>query len=216
VDAKYGTGVGSGGLNRRELIERCLARGALVLAGPITVMAAADAFADPLPPTPFTMLGPNYRRAAPNRANLRQDGDPGLPLKIAGRVFSETGTPLPEARIEVWQTDAAGNYDLDGDRYRADFAANAEADYEIDTVMPGHYPGTLSQHVHYVVRAPGHTPLVTQVFFATDPVFDGDPGRNYVRDFVITSRELVRPVTLATAAASVLAQVTFDLVLVRR
>jgi len=216
MDAQSGTGaIAARGLSRRDLIERCLARGALLLAGPIAVTTAVDAFAAPLAPTPFTMLGPNYRRAAPNHADLRQAGDPGLPLQIAGRVFSETGPPLPEARIEVWQTDAAGNYDLDGNRYRADFAANAEADYEIDTVMPGHYPGTLSQHVHYVVRAPGHTSLVTQLFFATDPVFDGDPDKNYVRDFVITSRELVRPVTLTAMAGSALAQVKFDLVLER-
>jgi protocatechuate 3,4-dioxygenase beta subunit len=202
-------------LSRRDLIERCLARGALLLGGPITAMTAAEAFADPLTPTPFTMLGPAYRRAAPNQAILRQPGDPGLPLKIAGRVFSETGTPLPEARIEIWQTDAAGNYDLDGYRYRADFVADGNADYEIDTVMPGHYPGRVCQHVHYLVRAPGHTPLVTQLYFATDRVFDGDPDKNFVRDFVITSRELVRPVTLTAAPGSLLAQVQFDLVLER-
>jgi protocatechuate 3,4-dioxygenase beta subunit len=72
------------------------------------------------------------------------------------------------------------------------------------------------QHVHYLVSAPGHLPLVTQLYFATDPVFDGDPGRNFARDPLITSRELVRPVLLAGDPGDVRAVVTFELVLDRR
>ena len=202
-------------LSRRDLIEHCLHYGALRLVGPVTALLAADAFAQPPPTTSYAILGPAYRRLAPNRTNLREPGDTGLALKIAGKVFSESGAPLPETRIEIWQTDGAGNYDLAGNRYRTDFTADAHASYVVDTVMPGHYPARVCQHIHYLVRAPGHKPLVTQLFFATDPVFEGDPDRNYRRDFVITSRALVRPVTLAGEASAPLAQVSFDLVLER-
>jgi hypothetical protein len=67
-----------------------------------------------------------------------------------------------------------------------------------------------------MVTAPGHRPLVTQLYFATDPVFDGDPDRNFARDPLITSRELVRPVLLAGDPGDMRALVTFELVLGRR
>ena len=48
--------------------------------------------------------------------------------------------------------------------------------------MPGHYPDRVCQHVHYRITAPGHKPLITQLYFATDPVFEGDPDRNFGKD----------------------------------
>src|SRR5256885_513147 len=78
-------------------------------------------------------------------------------------------------------------------------------------VAPGLRPPP--QHVHYLVRAEGHKPLVTQLFFATDTVFEGDPDRNFTKDPLITSRELVRPVTMSGTAQAIAANVTFDLIL---
>jgi protocatechuate 3,4-dioxygenase beta subunit len=49
--------------------------------------------------------------------------------------------------------------------------------YHVETVMPGHYPDRVAQHVHYMVKAPGCKPLITQLYFGTDPVFEGDPDR---------------------------------------
>ena len=82
-------------------------------------------------------------------------------------------------------------------------------------MRPGHYPARGCQHIHYVVTAPGHKPLVTQLYFATDPVFDGDPDKNYGKDPLIISRELVRPVTLTGDPKTIQAAVQFDVVLER-
>jgi hypothetical protein len=57
---------------------------------------------------------------------------------------------------------------------------------------------------------------VTQLYFATDPVFEGDPAKNFGRDPLITTRELVRPVMLAGDPGDVHAVVTLDLVLESR
>ena len=100
-----------------------------------------------------------------------------------------------------------------GYRYRTTMHANILADYLLETAMPGHYPGRVCQHIHYLVQAEGHQPLVTQLFFATDTVFQGDPDRNFTRDPLITSRALVRPVTVTGRANAILAKVTFDLIL---
>ncbi|MFI5120897.1 MAG: hypothetical protein ACHQM4_10805, partial [Thermoanaerobaculia bacterium] len=69
--------------------------------------------------------------------------------------------------------------------------------------------------IHYRVTAPGHKPLVTQLYFATDPAFDGDPERNFRKDPLIKSRELVRPVALAADGATARARVRFEICLER-
>ena len=79
--------------------------------------------------------------------------------------------------------------------------------------MPGHYPARVCQHIHYLVTAPGHKPLTTQLYFATDPVFEGDPDKNYKKDSLVTSRELVRPVTLVGDPKDIHAAVQFELAL---
>jgi protocatechuate 3,4-dioxygenase beta subunit len=122
---------------------------------------------------------------------------------------------LPGAKLEIWQADHSGRYDLDGYRYRATLLADDKGQYSFDSVMPGHYPGRVCQHVHYMISAPGHKTLTTQLYFATDPVFEGDPDRNYTRDPLIYSRELVRPVTLAGDPKEIHAAVNFEIVLER-
>jgi protocatechuate 3,4-dioxygenase beta subunit len=207
-----------GRLSRRDLLEKSIALGMVSLAAgltPATIVAAGD---DPVPRprTPADVLGPFYKKHAPDTRALRIAGDPGMPLAISGAVLSTRGEPLPEATVEVWHTDHLGRYDIDGYRYRARLQAAADGKYAFDSIMPGHYPDRVCQHVHYLVMAPGHRALVTQLYFATDPVFEGDPGRNFGRDPLITSPDLVRPVMLAGDPGDVRAVVSFDLVLERR
>jgi len=164
-------------------------------------------------PTPFCELGPFYKRQAPNTSMLRAPGDSGMPLALAGMIYDVRGEVVPDAKLEIWQTDNLGHYDIAGYRYRAVLEPGTKASYAIETVMPGHYPQRVCQHVHYLVTAPGHKPLITQMYFATDPVFDGDPDKNYTRDPLITSRELVRPVMIKGDPKQMVAVVNFDLVM---
>src|SRR5438105_3257393 len=90
-----------------------------------------------------------------------------------------------------------------------------EGEYEFRSVLPAHHPGRVCQHIHYLVNAPGHKPLITQLYFATDTVFEGDPQRNYTRDPDIQDSELVRPVMLTADAAEVHGLINFELVLER-
>jgi len=204
-------------MTRREFVERCVSTGALFLASP-GLAVASEALADAHPqrtPTPGAELGPFFKAGAPATTSLTLPGDPGLPLAVTGRVVDTRGEPAPEAIIEVWQANNAGLYDVEGYHYRAHLVAGADGSYRFNTVLPGHYPGRVAQHIHYRVSAPGLSPLVTQLYFATDPAFEGDPDKNYRKDPIIRSRELIRPVTVATSGNSVLAAVTFELVLAR-
>ena len=205
--------------NRRAILHKCLALGTLTVASSSSAEAMFAAFQDrekqPRKPTPPNSLGPFYKKLAPTTAILRAPGDPGLPLTLSGQVLDTRGDVLPDAMIEVWQTNHFGYYDLDGYRYRGKLPVDASGQYKIETVMPGHYPdlSRVCQHIHYLVTAPGHKTLVTELYFATDPAFEGDPQKNFSRDPGVHTPELIRPVTLAGEPAAIHAAVTFELCL---
>jgi len=130
-------------------------------------------------------------------------------------VLDTRGEALEDAKVEVWHADHFGKYDIDGYRFRAQIPLEGKGAYSFDSVMPGHYPARVCQHVHFLVSALGHKTLVTQLYFATDPVFEGDPDKNFTRDPLLTSRELVRPVVLAGDPMTMHAAVNFELCLER-
>ena len=194
-------------LTRRELVEAGLSLGVAALAAP-----ALGASPAPLPLTPENELGPFYKRGAPTATNLVVSGEAGLPLVVSGKVLDPGGKPLSGAILEVWHADGRGIYDLAGYRYRASVVAGADGSYRFLTLMPGHYPERVAQHIHYRVSAPGRKVLVTQLYFATDPAFAGDPDHNYTRDPILEDRRLIRPVTLEDSGGT-RAAVVFDTVL---
>jgi protocatechuate 3,4-dioxygenase beta subunit len=204
-------------LNRRDLLAKCVTLGVVTLAPSLSAAAAAEGWLrsdnKARPATPAAEFGPFYKRGAPSTNNLRAANDPGLPLTVAGVVYNTRGDILPGAKLEIWQTDHTGHYDLQGYRYRTILIADAAGKYDFSSVIPGHYPARVCQHIHYAVTAPGHKAMVTQMYFASDPVFDGDPDKNYTKDPLITSRELVRPVMLKGDPQAMLASVNFEVVL---
>jgi len=142
---------------------------------------------------------------------LRAQGDPGLQLAVAGTVYNTRGEVLPGAKIDVWQTNHQGRYDIIGYRYRALLRAGMSGEYDFQSVVPGHYPARKCQHIHFLVQAEGHKPLVTQMYFGSDPIFKGDPAKNMNDD--CPSVELVRPILLNDQATTMGASATFELVL---
>ena len=205
------------GLSRREVLQKCLALGSVTLmtAHPGHAMLMAFEEKELRRPTPPNEIGPFYKKRAPETAMLRASHDPGMPLLVSGQILNTQGDKLINAVVEVWQTDHLGHYDLDGYRYRAKLPADSSGGYKFESVVPGHYPDRVCQHIHYLVTAPGHKPLVTQLYFATDPVFEGDPDKNFTRDPLIHSRELVRPVMLVGDPKDIHAAVDFELCMER-
>src|SRR5262249_51520380 len=159
----------------------CLAAGFLIPAPPLSEARALALWegAESLKPTPPNDLGPYYKPGAPRTARLSRPGDAGLLLIVSGAVFDSRSSALPYASLEIWQADPSGQYDVTGFHYRAQFAAGEGGSYSFETNMPGHYPKRVCQHIHYKVSAPGHKTLITQLYFATDPVLEGDPDKNY-------------------------------------
>jgi protocatechuate 3,4-dioxygenase beta subunit len=202
--------------SRREILRECLAAGVLIVPArwsEANVLHAWFAGQAGRVPTPHVEMGPFYKKRAPTTGTMRAAGDPGLPLAVSGRVITVHGEGVPDAKIEVWQADHDGLYDLEGYRYRATVAPPASGAYAFESIMPGHYPARVARHVHYFVTAPGHKPLSTQLYFSTDEVFEGNPDRNFSKDPLITSRTLVRPVLLSGEPTAARASVEFELVL---
>ena len=130
-------------LTRREILHKCAALGAVVVASAFSPEAMLAAFQDRekevRKPTPPNTLGP----------------------------FDTRGDIVPGATIEIWQTNHQGYYDLDGYRYRGKLQVEKSGTYSFESVIPGHYPdkSRVCQHVHYVVSAPGHKTLVNSTLF---------------------------------------------------
>ncbi len=208
-------------LTRRDILQKCAALGSVLIASQASPEGMLAAFQDRekqiRKPTPPNALGPFYKRLAPVNDVLRAPGDPGMPLTLSGQVFDTRGDIVTDATIEIWQTNHQGYYDVDGYRYRGNRRVDKSGAYTFESVIPGHYPdkSRICQHVHYVVKAPGHKTLVTQLYFATDPVFEGDPVKNYARDPLIQTPELIRPVMLTGDPNEVHAKVRFELCLER-
>jgi hydroxyquinol 1,2-dioxygenase len=148
--------------------------------------------------TEYTILGPFYRPDAPELSLSGNIADelPGEPVILRGRVLSPAGHPIPNARLDVWQSDAEGFYDLqmegiDGMTLRGVFHTDAEGSYVFRTIKPAFYPiptdGPVGKmllamgrhpfrpaHIHFVISAEGYEPVTTELFVSDDPYLDSD------------------------------------------
>jgi protocatechuate 3,4-dioxygenase beta subunit len=121
-----------------------------------------------LPQTPREIEGPYFRLGAPMRANLLEPGDR-PELVLSGRVLNERGTPIPGAVVNIWSSDAAGNYDMVGYRYHGYQLTDELGHYEFTTIIPGCYQPRNAKHLH--VRVQGiSSPITSQLYI------DGEPG----------------------------------------
>lgn len=160
--------------------------------------------------TEATVFGPFFVEDAPE---IGQGGDiaggaAGEPCWVEGTVRDTEGTPLPGARIEVWEADDDGFYDVQYDdgrtAGRAHLFADADGSYRFWGVTPTPYPiphdgpvGRMlaatgrspmrASHLHFMVTAPGHRTLVTHIFVRGDELLASDTvfgvKDSLVRDF---------------------------------
>ena len=121
----------------------------------LTASSAPRVTATACPPTDADMLGPFYVADAPVRSKT---GD-GLTVQGAVRSTREC-TALPAATLEWWSASARGEYD---EAHRATQVTDRAGGFRYVTDMPGKYPGR-PVHLHVKVSAPGHKPLVTQLY----------------------------------------------------
>ncbi len=106
--------------------------------------------------------GPYFTPGSPETKDLAGDL-PGKKLRLSGYVLTADCHPVPNTKIDFWQTDAQGRYDNTGYRLRGHQFTDAKGRYELLTVVPGEYPGRTA-HIHIKVQAPSGPELTTQLF----------------------------------------------------
>lgn len=130
------------------------------------------------PPTEDDIEGPFYSPGAPAKTSLYEPGMAGVRLTITGRVTDTDCQPIAGATLDVWQADDDGAYDNVGFVLRGVFTANAQGEYVVDTIVPGHYLNGAQYrpaHIHVIASGPGFAALTTQLYFEGDPYNDIDP-----------------------------------------
>ena len=145
-----------------------------------------------------SVLGPFYSEDSPEialGADLVKD-NAGDAVLLTGVVRDVDGAPIAGASVDMWQTDTAGFYATqdpaqEDDNLRCKQMCDATGRYAFTTVLPAPYTipmdgpvGTLftamgrppwrPAHYHFIVRAPGHKSIVTELFFDHDPLVESD------------------------------------------
>jgi protocatechuate 3,4-dioxygenase beta subunit len=118
--------------------------------------------------TPAQTEGPYFTRNSPERRSLLEAGVDGTRLVVAGFALSRSCEPIPGALLDFWQCDAAGVYDNRGYTLRGHQFTDASGRFELETVVPGLYPGR-TRHIHVKVQAPNGPVLTTQLYFPDEP-----------------------------------------------
>lgn len=143
--------------------------------------------------TEATVFGPFFVDTAPE-IPLGGDlafGAPGEPCWVVGTVKDTHGDPVPGARIEVWEADDSGLYDVqhpDGRvAGRAHLFTDDAGEYRFWGLTPTPYPiphdgpvGKMltavgrspmrASHMHFMVTAPTLRRLVTHIFVRDDEI----------------------------------------------
>ncbi|MEU4421098.1 dioxygenase [Actinoplanes sp. NPDC024001] len=191
--------------NRQEFILLSDVLGISMQTITVNDAAAGDA-------TEATVVGPFFTEGSP-RVPIGGDiagGAPGRPCWVEGTVTDTGGKPVAGARIEVWEADDDGFYDVQyGDgrvAARAHLFSDENGRYAFWGITPVPYPipddgpvGELlaaagrspmrASHLHFMVTAPGLRTLVTHIFVRGCEYLDRDSvfgvKESLIKDFAV-------------------------------
>jgi hydroxyquinol 1,2-dioxygenase len=162
--------------------------------------------------TEATIFGPFFTEDAPE-IPIGGDiagGAAGQPCWVEGTVTDTEGSPVPGARIEVWEADEDGFYDVQYTDQRVAGRAHLFADedgrYSFWGLTPTAYPiphdgpvGKMlesvgrspvrASHLHFMVTAEGRRTLVTHIFVEGDPQIEIGDSVFGVKDSLINRFE---------------------------
>ncbi|TXN28351.1 dioxygenase [Lacisediminihabitans profunda] len=161
--------------------------------------------------TEATVFGPFFADDAPRIENGGDIafGAAGEPSWVHGSVRDLDGEPIVGARIEVWEADENGLYDVqysdERTAGRAWLTSDEKGDYRFWGLTPTPYPiphdgpvGRLLEaagrspvrapHLHFMVSAPGKRALITHIFVAGSDYLERDSvfgvKDSLIKDFV--------------------------------
>jgi hydroxyquinol 1,2-dioxygenase len=148
--------------------------------------------------TEATVFGPFHVEGAPHYelgADI-SNGARGVPCLVRGTVRGADGKPVPNASLDVWQSDEDGLYDvqhpeLGQAQARGLLQADGEGRYHFRSILAvpyaiphdgpvgrmleatGRHPWRPA-HLHFMIKAEGYETLITHVFRRDDAYLDSD------------------------------------------
>ena len=198
---------------------------------------AVNEVADPAV-TQTTVFGPFFVEGSPE-IELGGDlaaGAVGQPCWVEGTVRGVGGEPVAGARIDVWEADGEGLYDVQYDcavtANRGHLFADAAGSFRFWSVRPVAYPiptdgpvgrllaaagrgGMRPAHIHFMIRAAGYRKLTTHLFVAGDEYLSDDAvfgvKEQLIADFV--DHPAAQPPPPGGPAGSDWSSMSFDFVL---
>jgi len=148
--------------------------------------------------TPSSVLGPFHIEGAPELANGGDlwNGQVGEPLVVSGRIVDDKGKPAAGTVLATWQNSGNGLYaqqdpNQSPTNYHARLTVAPDGTFAFSTVRPLSYTvpddgpaGDMLRvlgrhawrpaHLHMIIKAPGHQPLITEFFPEDDKYLDQD------------------------------------------
>jgi catechol 1,2-dioxygenase len=174
--------------------------------------------------SPSTVLGPFHVPDAPELpmgSNICLDNK-GEPMRLSGRILDTRGNPIAGAKLDVWQANDEGFYDVQQKGIQPDFnlrgvfRTGADGAYSFRAVKPKFYPipddGPVGRmldrlgrhpfrpaHFHYIIEADGYDRLVTHIFDPADPYIDSDAVFGVKKELMAEFVKVTDPAKIAEA-----------------
>ncbi|GFE67018.1 intradiol ring-cleavage dioxygenase [Litoreibacter roseus] len=171
-----------------------------------------------------TVLGPFH---VPDAPELPMGSDicldqKGEPMLVKGRITGTDGKPIDKAKIDVWQANDEGFYDVQQKglqpefNLRGVFRTGEDGAYHFKGVKPKFYPipddGPVGQflqklgrhsyrpaHLHYILEAEKFETLITHIFDPDDPYIHSDAVFGVKESLLATFERVEDPDRIAAA-----------------
>jgi len=132
---------------------------------------------------PSQTVGPFFHFGLTTNAALGSMAEPKTPgerIRVRFTLLDGDGAPVPDGMIELWQANAAGQYNDPSFRGFGRLATDGQGQCTFSTIRPGRAPGgkggRQAAHISVSVFARGLLGrLCTRVYFEGDPALPDDP-----------------------------------------
>jgi len=164
--------------------------------------------------TENTVLGPFFTEDAvdvPHGGSIASEGK-GEYLFVQGKITNTRGDPIPNAKMETWETDSEGLYDTQyANRAEPDcrgrLRSRDDGTYAYRAIVPVAYPipgdgpvGDLLKalgrhnfrpaHLHVMIEAPGYETLVTALYPEGDKFLKSDAVFGVKKTLIVSLKEV--------------------------
>ncbi|RYC57190.1 hypothetical protein CHU98_g9011 [Xylaria longipes] len=188
----------------------------ILLSDVLGLSLLVDSINHPKPPntTEGSVLGPFHTHDAPtldHGSNMSSDPK-GEPLLCICTVKDANGKPVEDAKIDIWETDSTGHYDVQhSDRKepteRCVMASDANGHFWFKCILPVSYPiphdgpvGKLLEklnrhpwrpaHLHFMFEKKGWDHLITSLYMRGDPYETSDAVFGVKKSLIVEPQKI--------------------------